>query len=399
MKLRVLVVYDRGLHRGYGDSGVTDLEASLRRAGHAVELFPGQRHDPAQLSRGVRLAQPLWWLETLDRLRERVTRFQPTIIHMLDWNAQLSPSVYRVARQFDIPLVQSALDFQIHCLKGTYFRGQKRCEDCLGHGRLKGVVRKCKGETLSASAGLAATLAIQELLGHFSRTVTLFLAPTYYARRKLIDGGLPREKVIVRAPYIDIPLPEDGPRANALFAGPLTEASGFVTLMQAAHESSDVMVDIAGYGDDAVLAEQIPAFNLLGPLGDAELADHMTRARFLVAPAPSYTGFPDIIIKAFGARLPVIASAIGGFDEIVEDGRTGLLFQPGNAKDLERKMQWANSHPEAMNEMGHNARKMYQERYSSMRGARQLVDAYELARQLARSPQLEREQITAAEMK
>ncbi|MFM9884146.1 MAG: glycosyltransferase family 4 protein, partial [Burkholderiales bacterium] len=321
------------------------------------------------------------------------------ILHMLDWNAQLSPSVYRVARQFDIPLVQSALDFQLHCLKGTYFRGQKRCEDCLGHGRLKGVIRKCKGETLTASAGLAATLAVQELMGSFSRTVTLFLAPTYHARRKLIDGGLPREKVIVRAPYIDIPLPEDGPRANALFAGPLNEASGFVTLMQAAHASSDVTVDVAGYGDDTILAEQIPAFNLLGPLGDAELAEQMTRARFLVAPALSYTGFPDIIIRAFGARLPVIASAIPGFDEIVEDGRTGLLFQPGNAKELERKMQWADTHPEAMIEMGHNARRMYQERYSSLRGAHQLVDAYELARQLARGPQFDRQQIAAAEMK
>ncbi|MFM9884363.1 MAG: glycosyltransferase, partial [Burkholderiales bacterium] len=179
MKLRVLVVYDRGSHRGYGEAGITDLEESLQRAGHAVELFPGKRHDPAQFSRGVRLAQPFWWLETLDHLRERVTRFQPTILHMLDWNAQLSPSVYRVARQFDLPLVQSALDFQLHCLKGTYFRGQKRCEDCLGHGRMKGVVRKCKGDTLSASAGLAATLAIHELMGNFSRTVTLFLAPTY----------------------------------------------------------------------------------------------------------------------------------------------------------------------------------------------------------------------------
>ena len=68
-KLRVVVVFDRGSRRGYGEAGIKDLEESLQRAGHVVELFPGQRHDPAKFSRGVRLAQPFWWLETLDRLR------------------------------------------------------------------------------------------------------------------------------------------------------------------------------------------------------------------------------------------------------------------------------------------------------------------------------------------
>ncbi len=399
MKLRVLVVYEHQSHRGYGESGVIDLAESLERAGHEVNVFRGLHHEPANFSRGVRLAQPFWWLETLDALRESVQSFRPTVIHLLDWNPQLSPSVYRVARQRKIPLVQAAPDFQLHCLKGTYFRDQQRCEDCLGQSRLRGVVRRCKSGTLSASVGLAATLGIHELMGSFSRTVTLYLAPTYYARRKLIDGGLPREKVIVRPPYIDIPLPYDAPRENALYVGPVNDEGGFVTLMQAAMRLDHLKIDLTGYVDDDVIARNIPAFNLLGQIDDAALADRMARARFLIDPSPSYIGFPETIIKAFGARLPVIASAIGGFDEIVEDGRTGLLFEAGNAEDLERKVHWANAHPEAMAEMGRNARRTYQERYSSMRGARQLVDAYDLARQLARGPNFETEEITVSQMK
>ncbi len=399
MKLRVLLVFDRGSNRGCVESGVTDLADAIDGAGHAVELFSGRRHEPAQFGRGVRLAQPIWWLETLDALRASVQAFRPTIIHMLDWNPQVSPSVFRVARQLGIPLVQSARDFQLHCLKGTYFRNDQRCEDCLGRTRIHGVARRCKSESLSGSAGLAATLGINDLIGNFARTVTLYLAPTYYARQKLIDGGLPREKVIVRAPFVDIRLPDDAPRANGLFVGPLSAESGFVTLMQAAMELTGVKIDVTGYGDDEVIAEHIPAINLRGRIDDNALADRMARARFLINPAPSYTGFPDVIIKAFGARLPVIASAIGGFDEIVEDGRTGLLFEAGNAKELEHRIVWANAHPEAMAEMGRNARRSYQERFSAMRGARQLVDAYDLARQLARGPNFETEEITVGQTK
>jgi glycosyltransferase involved in cell wall biosynthesis len=399
MKLRVLLVDDGGSQCAYGEAGVTDLVDSLDRAGHEVSVFPGRSHEPGHFSRGVRLAQSFWWLETIDSLREQVKSFRPTIIHMLSWNTQLSPSVYRVTRQSRIPLVQAAPDFQLHCLKGTYFRDQQRCEDCLGRSRVRGVVRRCKSGSLSASVGLATTLGLQELLGNFSRVVTLYLAPTYYARRKLIDGGLPREKVIVRAPYVDIPLPDDAPRENALYVGPLNDESGFVTLMQAAVDLAGMKIDAAGYDQDDVIARHIPAFNLLGQIDDVALYDRMARSRFLIHPAPSYVGFPATIVKAFGARLPVIASAIGGFDEIVEDGRTGLLFEAGNATDLERKIQWAHAHPEAMAEMGRNARRTYQERYSSMRGARQLVDAYDLARQLARGPNFETEEITVNQMK
>ena len=399
MKLRVLLVFDRESSRGYGESGVTDLADAIDRAGHEVELFSGRHHDPARFGRGLRLAQPFWWLETLDAVRASVKACRPAIIHMLDWNPQISPSVFRVARQFGIPLVQSVPDFQLHCLKGTYFRNDQRCERCLGRTRLHGVVRRCKSESLTGSVGLAATLAINDLIGNFSRTVTLYLAPTYYARQKLIDGGLPREKVIVRAPFVDIRLPDDVPRANGLFVGPLNAESGFVTLMRATMELAGVQIDVTGYGDDAVIAEHIPAIHLTGRIDDDALAERMARSRFLIHPAPTYTGFPGVIIKAFGARLPVIASAIGGIDEIVEDGRTGLLFEPGSAKELAHKIAWANAHPDAMAEMGRNARRSYEERFSSMRGARQLVDAYDLARQLARGPNFETEEIKVGETK
>ncbi len=51
--------------------------------------------------------------------------------------------------------------------------------------------------------------------------------------------------------------------------------------------------------------------------------------------------------------------------EIVEDGRTGLHFTPGDAQDLAAKVEWAWSHPERMRLMGEEARREYESKYTA----------------------------------
>ena len=54
---------------------------------------------------------------------------------------------------------------------------------------------------------------------------------------------------------------------------------------------------------------------------------------------------PVTITEAMSARIPVIASDCGGIPELIENGKTGLLFAPGNAMDLAAKMDEIIHHP------------------------------------------------------
>lgn len=54
--------------------------------------------------------------------------------------------------------------------------------------------------------------------------------------------------------------------------------------------------------------------------------------------------------------MPVIDSRLGAMAEIVEDGRTGLHFEPGNPEDLAAKVEWAWIHTKEMQGMGREAR-------------------------------------------
>jgi glycosyltransferase involved in cell wall biosynthesis len=72
---------------------------------------------------------------------------------------------------------------------------------------------------------------------------------------------------------------------------------------------------------------------------------------------------PRALVEAFCNGLPVIASRLGALAELVEPGRNGLLFEPGSARDLARRIAWAEAFPEKMRQMGECARADYQARF------------------------------------
>jgi glycosyltransferase involved in cell wall biosynthesis len=124
------------------------------------------------------------------------------------------------------------------------------------------------------------------------------------------------------------------------------------------------------------LLEGLPNVECTGWLDAPAVARHMRRALALIVPSVWFEPFGLVAIEAFAQGVPVIASRIGSLPEIVYPGRTGLLFEPGDAADLARKMRWALEHPDELRRMGRAARNAYEERYSAPENYRQLVEIY-----------------------
>ena len=72
----------------------------------------------------------------------------------------------------------------------------------------------------------------------------------------------------------------------------------------------------------------------------------------------------------------MIASRLGALAELVEDGVTGILFEPGDAAVLSRKLAWAQDNAEALASMGLRARSTYEQKYTSDVNYRRLIDVY-----------------------
>ncbi len=60
----------------------------------------------------------------------------------------------------------------------------------------------------------------------------------------------------------------------------------------------------------------------------------LAKARILVAPSVIEESFGRVAIEAFACGVPVIATAVGGFKEIIEDGKNGLLVEPGDSSAI-----------------------------------------------------------------
>jgi len=114
----------------------------------------------------------------------------------------------------------------------------------------------------------------------------------------------------------------------------------------------------------------------LGNLNQDEVFEIMKKAMILVFPSLWYETFGKVIIEAFACGTPVLSSRLGAMAEIIEDGRTGLHFTPGNSDDLALKIDWIWNHPKEMHEMSYEARQEYEKIYTPEKNYQILQQIY-----------------------
>ena len=86
---------------------------------------------------------------------------------------------------------------------------------------------------------------------------------------------------------------------------------------------------------DAQLARRAAAaVELLGPLGDEEKAALLRSADVYVAPHTGGESFGIVLVEAMSAGAPVVASDLGAFRRVLDDGALGVLFPPGEPQAL-----------------------------------------------------------------
>jgi glycosyltransferase involved in cell wall biosynthesis len=114
---------------------------------------------------------------------------------------------------------------------------------------------------------------------------------------------------------------------------------------------------------------------LVGPLyGDDKLAAYVD-ADVYVLPS-TYETFPVSILEAYACSKPVIASKVGSLNDLVLDGVTGLLVEPGSADKLAWSVVSLLNDPKKGKEMGLNGKRLVYESYNTEKVADLLENIY-----------------------
>jgi len=383
----ILMVHNRYQQRG-GEDAVFEAESNLlERHGHTVHrmLFDNasipERRTPAT---SVRLAMStVWSRDSVAKIEAAIERFQPGVVHFHNTLPLVSPAGYYAARRQHVRTVQTLHNYRIMCPNALLFRDGGPCEDCIGRTvAWPGIRHKCYRDSTGQSAVVAATTAAHRIFGTWNRAVDQYVALTEFSRQKFIEGGLPESKITVKPNFLDSAPEPKGERGDAfLFVGRLAESKGIHSMLEAwTSQRLPFDLRIAGGGPlEATVeaaANAVPAITALGMLTPDQVIEEMQTARALVYPSTWYENFPMTLVEAFACGLPVIAARLGAMAEIIEDGRTGLLYTPGDAHDLACKVQWATANPTELKQMGKAARAEYDARYTGERNYAHLMRVY-----------------------
>lgn len=356
--MKILQAHVRHVSPGGSEVLFDNLVDALRARGHHVVTVERDNGTIRGLAGGVRAAlDGLYSPKAGREMRDLIERERPDVAHFHNLYPQLSPAVVRACNEAGVPVVMSLHDYKLVCPTAQYFRDGAPCHRCAGGREYHCVLSNCRGSLLESTA-YAARTALARRAGWLTRGVDRFVACSDFVRRRHVAEGFPAERIVVVPNLSDMPdrLPPRPPGRYAAFVGRISPEKGVRTLVDAARIAG-IPVRVAGAGAPAeMLAAATPDVEFVGPLGRAEVPAFLAGARFLVVPSLFEEPFGIVAAEAMGQGVPVVAARSGGLPEVVEEGETGLLFEPGDAAALAERMTRLWNDPALAYELGRNGR-------------------------------------------
>lgn len=386
--MKIILVHCHYFQTGGEDVVFQQERQLLERAGHQVVLYRRSNNETNSypgVKRLVLLQKAIWNNDSRDEFAELLKREKPDVVHVHNTWVMISPSIYSACREAGVPVVQTLHNYRLLCPVGTFFRDGHVCEECVDHGLWRSIRNGCYRDSRAETAAVGMMLAVHRRRQTWENDVTSYIVLTDFARKKFLHGGLPEDKLFVKPNFVDPdPLPRSGNGEYAIFAGRLAPERRVSTLLDAwTLLQNRVPLKIVGGGEERAHLQQKADWKKLDMVEFTGLLPHdqtvaaIKGARFLIFASEWYETFGLTMIEAFASGVPVICSHLGAMQEIVEDGRTGLHFEPGNHRDLAEKVEWAWNHPERMQEMGKAARHEYESKYTAEANYPRLMEIYD----------------------
>ena len=388
--MKVLQVYNEQRSRFGGEPTVIDATMRvLLQNGHEPRLV---MRSSRPLENSILKRMNAFWggvynVSAYREMRRLIEKDRPDLVHVHSVYPMFSPSILVACRRKNVPVVMTVHSHNLTCPTWYHLYKGSVCEDCVGGHEYRCVIKNCRNNILESSAyALRSSVARRFRLFHDNVNVLIALTP--FAKAKLLQAGFREDQVAV--------VPNPGPVREAAadpsagkyvaFAGRISSEKGIDTLLSAAAQMPDVPFKVAGDGP-ALLEMKGKAprnVDFVGRLGSDELNEFYARSRILVMPSVWFEQFPMVVLEAMARALPVIGSRIGGLPEIIEEGLTGSLFEPGNPEDLVRQVRRLWENPQLCRQMGIAGRQKVMREYNEDAYFHNLMAVYQAAIQRSR---------------
>lgn len=360
--MKILLVNKFHWPKGGSEKYYFELGQLLKEHGHEIAYFSMKNEknistgdkeyfvEEIDLNTGSKLKalDIIYSKNNYKKMIEAIEEFKPDIVHVNNFQRQLSASIIKAANDKKIPVVFTAHDVQAICPGITMMDNDKNvCELCM-KGKYMNCVKK------SCNKGSKAKSFIGALEGYYYRIKKIYnekiayiITPSEFYRTKFLEDGTNPKHVeaihnfIIASDY-DVKT-EVGD--YALYFGRLSKEKGINNLIEAFAKCDEGKLYIAGEGPEKENIEQFIKDNkltkrvkLLGFLNKEQMTEQVRKARFIVVPSIWYENCPYSVMETLATGKPVIGANIAGIPELVINNENGFTYKYDDVNELAEKL-------------------------------------------------------------
>lgn len=319
--------------------------------------------------------------------------WRPDVVHAHNVWMRLSPVPLEAAHEAGVPVMMTVHDYNWVCpRKWMITEDDRPCE--VGFGR-RCAVSGCRGSREGRVWMPYNALRWLKTAAHrtmLTKWVDRFISPSRHLAGWM-ERSLGVDEVIhipnfAPGPRGGVVRPVDHPE-NLVFAGRLSREKGIDVLLRSlpvvASHHPEVRLVIAGDGPERSELERQAnesgaghVVRFAGPLEPDALGSIYADAGLVVLPTLWMENCPVSILEAFAHGRAVVGTRIGGVPELIDDGRTGVLFERDNHRELSAVLDDLLSDRERIERMGRNAETSWNRNFTPELHGNRLRTAYDL---------------------
>lgn len=398
--MKILIVNKFHYLKGGSEKYYFDLANLLKEHGHEVAFF--SMKDDKNIETGCKeyfvensdmnSKNPFKALDVIysknnEKIMEKaLDDFKPDVVHLNNFQRQLSASIIKPIKKRNIPIVFTAHDLQAICPSIVMLDNNKDiCEKCI-----RGKYSNCMKNNCIKGSKLKSVLGAIE--GKYYRKNKIYIdkinkiiTPSDFYKLKLIEDGIPKENIesihnFINLENYNVKVEDEG---YALYFGRLIKEKGIFTLLNAFEKIKDKKLFIAGDGPDLekikeyINENSMNNIELLGFLNAEQVKEHVRKSKFVVVPSVWYENCPYSILETLAMGKPIIGSNLGGIPELVKNNKNGLIYKYNNVDELTEKMNKLFEDKNLADELGKEAKKIAEEEFSKERYYTEIMNIYE----------------------
>lgn len=348
--------------------------------------------EPIDLNNGSKLKalDIIYSKANYKKMCEAIDDFKPDIIHLNNFQRQLSASVVKAAEDKNVPMVFTAHDIQAICPAISMLDSNGNiCNECL-KGKYKNCIKKSCVHNSKAKSILGA-IENQYYKKHkvYSEKIFHIITPSEFYKTEFIKDGIDKEKITAIHNYIEL---EDYNMKTEddnyiLYFGRLAKEKGILYLLNAVSkakkEINDIKLYIAGTGPEEKKIKEIIKRNkleqnveLLGFLNHNKVKEYVSKSSIVVVPSIWYENCPYSVLETQAIGKPIIGSNLGGIPELVKDNENGMIYKYNDTDELANKILELYKNDELKKKFSKNAKEYAKNEYNKENYYKEIMNIY-----------------------